>query len=134
MDPALGHLPFRVRPEEDIAGPGRVIRRVRVRRIGDLRRASVFEFNVLTIAAPGAGNQHQWATAAAPCSSISAPVVNRSSVKGPASGCGSPYAIVCAKTQPAPGVALNPPVPQPQLMKRFSIGVRPRMGEASGET
>ena len=33
-----------------------------------------------------------------------------------------------------PGVALNPPVPHPQLRYRFSYGVRPTMGEASGQT
>ena len=36
-------------------------------------------------------------------------------VKGAASRCGSSRAIVCAKTWPEPGVALKPPVPQPQL-------------------
>src|SRR6266480_4205522 len=56
VDPALGHLPFRIWPEEDIAGPGRVVGRVRVGRIGDLRRASIFEFDVLTIATPGTGD------------------------------------------------------------------------------
>src|SRR5437870_8695676 len=96
VDPALGHLPFRVGPEEDVAGPGRVVRRVRVSRIGDLRRASVFEFDLLTIAAPGTGNQHQWATAAAPCSSISAPVTKRSSAKGALRAWGCPCAIVWA--------------------------------------
>ena len=29
---------------------------------------------------------------------------------------GTTCAIVCANTQPEPGVALNPPVPQPQLI------------------
>src|SRR2546430_3490044 len=96
VDPALGHLPFRIRPEEDITGPGRIVRRVRVRRIGDLRRASVFEFDVLTIAAPGTGDQHQWATAAAPCSSISAPLTKRSSAKGALRAWGCPCAIVWA--------------------------------------
>ena len=59
------------------------------------------------------GRPSQCDTAAAACSSTSAPVVKRSSANGAASGCGSSRAIVCAKTQPAPGVALNPPVPQP---------------------
>ena len=33
--------------------------------------------------------------------------------------CGSSFAIVCANKSPEPGVALNPPVPQPQLIKKF---------------
>ena len=49
-------------------------------------------------------------------------------------GCGSSWAIVWARHQPTPGVALNPPVPQPQLRYRFSYGVRPTIGEASGLT
>ena len=36
--------------------------------------------------------------------------------------------------QPEPGVAFQPPVPQPQLTVSPSTGVRPRIGEASGET
>ena len=63
--------------------------------------------------AGGTGPASQCDTAAAACSSTSAPVVKRSSANGAASGCGSSRAIVWAKTQPAPGVALNPPVPQP---------------------
>ena len=43
-------------------------------------------------------------------------------------------AIVAMDTQSAPGVALNPPEPQPQLMNTSSTGVRPRIGEASGDT
>ena len=39
-----------------------------------------------------------------------------------------------AITQPEPGVALKPPVPQPQLMYRPLTGVKPMMGQASGET
>src|SRR5207249_1564922 len=61
------------------------------------------------------GRMDQCDTAAAACSSISAPVVKRSSAKGAARGCGSSRAIVWANTCPAPGVALNPPVPQPPL-------------------
>ena len=41
-------------------------------------------------------------------------------------------ASVQAKTQPEPGVALKPPVPQPQLMKKFSTGVFEMIAEASG--
>ena len=58
---------------------------------------------------------HQWATAAAAASSMSRPVRKRSSVKGALILCGSSRAIVCAKTCAEPGVALKPPVPQPQL-------------------
>ena len=36
--------------------------------------------------------------------------------------------------QPEPGVALKPPVPQPQLMYRSSTGVLPMIGLASGQT
>ena len=57
----------------------------------------------------------QCATAAAPCSSMRAPVVKRSSVYGALSSCGAPVAIVCASTQPTAGVALKPPVPHPQF-------------------
>ena len=74
------------------------------------------------------------ATAAAPCSSISAPVVKRSSANGTFSGCGSPWAIVHANVEPGARVALNPPVPQPQFTNRPSTGVRPTIGEASGQT
>src|SRR5215204_3982041 len=77
---------------------------------------------------------HQWATAAAPCSSIRAPVVNRSSAYGALSECGSSLAIVWASTQPDAGVALNPPVPQPQLRYKPRTGVRPTIGDASGDT
>lgn len=62
------------------------------------------------------------------------PVVNLSRANGSARGCGSPCAIVWAYTQPAPGVALNPPVPQPALTYRPSTGVVPMIGEASGDT
>ncbi len=57
----------------------------------------------------------QCATAAAAASSISRPVLNRSSVNPALILCGSSRAMVWAKTLPEPGVALNPPVPQPQL-------------------
>ena len=62
-----------------------------------------------------AGVEHQCATAAAAASSISRPVRKRSSVNGALIGCGLSLAMVCAKTWPEPGVALKPPVPQPQL-------------------
>ena len=61
------------------------------------------------------GLEHQCATAAAAASSISRPVRKRSSVNGALIGCGLSLAMVWAKTWPEPGVALKPPVPQPQL-------------------
>src|SRR5207247_5347785 len=76
---------------------------------------------------------HQCATAAAPCSSISAPLVNRSSLYGRASSL-SPVASTSAKAHPLPGVALKPPVPQPQLRNRPGIGVGQTIGDASGQT
>ena len=63
----------------------------------------------------GKCHNHQCATAAAAASSINRPVLNRSSVKPALILCGSSRAIVWANTLPEPGVALNPPVPQPQL-------------------
>ena len=39
-------------------------------------------------------------------------------LKGAFKECASSLAIVCANTQPEPGVALKPPVPQPQLKYR----------------
>ena len=90
-----------------------------VGRVGDVRLAAVRELGLVALAAPGAGDQqHQCATAAAPCSSISAPVAKRSSENGSFSSCGAPLAIVCANTRPDAGVALKPPVPQPQLRYR----------------
>ncbi len=63
----------------------------------------------------GQAQHGQCATAAAAASSISRPVRKRSSVNGALIACGSSRAMVWAKTCPEPGVALNPPVPQPQL-------------------
>ena len=45
---------------------------------------------------------------------------------------GSPVATRWANTWPDPGVALNPPVPQPQLTKRPGTSVFDRIGERSG--
>ena len=55
------------------------------------------------------------ATAAAPYSSINLPSENLSKLNGALILCGSSLATVCANTFALPGVALNPPVPHPQL-------------------
>ena len=47
--------------------------------------------------------------------------------------CGSSFAIVCANKSPDPGVALNPPVPQPQLKYKPLIDVLLIIGLASGQ-
>ena len=97
----------------------------RVGRVGDLGLAAVRELGLVALAAPGtADEQHQCATPAAPCSSISAPVTKRSSENGAFSSCGSPWASVQANVQPDPGVALKPPVPQPQLRKNCPRRIR----------
>ena len=65
----------------------------------------------------------QCATPAATLSSMNRPSRNRSSPKASASGPGSPFAMSSAMAQPEPGMALKPPVPQPQLMKQLARGV-----------
>src|ERR1700722_4429060 len=115
--------------------PRLVINRTRIARARDMRLAAVAELVLWPRAAPGASDQqHQCATAAAAASSIRRPVLNRSSENGAAIGCGSLRAIVAANTWPDPGVALNPPVPQPQLTNRPGTGVSPMIGERSGVT
>ena len=52
--------------------------------------------------------------------------IENSSVSGD-----DPRAISSAIAQPEPGIALKPPVPQPQLTKMPSTGVFDRMGERS---
>ena len=42
--------------------------------------------------------------------------------------------MVCANTLPEPGVALKPPVPQPQLKYRPFTLVLLMIGQASGDT
>src|SRR5258707_13473198 len=69
------------------------------------------------------GSPVQCATAAAAASSIKYPSRKRSMVNGTLVGCGSSRAMVQAKTCADPGVALNPPVPQPQLTYRPGTGV-----------
>ena len=53
---------------------------------------------------------------------------------GAAMGCISPRAMEWAKTLPDPGVALKPPVPQPQLKNRLLTGVFEISGERSTVT
>src|SRR5882724_8544059 len=101
---------------------------------------AVGEFDFRAFTAVGADNeQHgggpvQCATAAAAASSIKYPSRKRSMVNGALMGCGSSRAMVQAKTCADPGVALNPPVPQPQLTYRPGTGVLAMMGERSGVT
>ena len=52
---------------------------------------------------------------AATDSSMNWPSLKRHMLNSAASGPGSPLAISSAIAQPEPGIALNPPVPQPQL-------------------
>src|SRR5476649_2158503 len=95
--------------------------------------SAVAELVLRPLAAPGTGDQqHQCATAAAAASSIKRPEAKRSRPNGAAIGCASPRAIVAANTWPEPGVALKPPVPQPQLTNSPGTGVGPMIGERSG--
>ena len=55
-------------------------------------------------------------------------------MKGALIGCGSSRAMVQAKTCAEPGVALKPPVPQPQLTYSPGTGVLAMIGERSGVT
>src|SRR5438128_244461 len=92
---------------------------------GNVRLAGVTEFQLRALAAIRAFDQQhdlsrlliraQCATAAAAASSMRWPSRKRSIVKGALIGCGSSRAMVCANTCAEPGVALNPPVPQPQF-------------------
>ena len=59
--------------------------------------------------------REELACAAAAASSIRSPSRKRSSVKGALIGCGASWAMVQANRCPDPGVALKPPVPQPQF-------------------
>ncbi len=119
---------LRVVAHEQVVGPRRVVDGVGVGRGDDPGLSAVAELGLVAWPAPRARDeQHQWAATAAPCSSISAPVVNRSSPNGRLSSCGSSWAIVWARTSPDTGVALNPPVPQPQL--RYS----PPTGESADD-
>src|SRR5262245_59186936 len=116
VPPALGVRPLGIAARIEELGPARVIHRRGVEWSRDMRLAGVVELVLRPSAAPWAvDQQHQCATAAAAASSISRPVRKRSSENGAAIGCGSSRATVAANTCPEPGVALNPPVPQPQF-------------------
>src|SRR5689334_11667903 len=129
--PPFGELAFRVGPEEYVMGPLLVAQCERVVGIGDMRLPAIVKFGLFPGSAPRAFDElhgcssrlkcraTQCATAAAPCSSTSAPVTKRSRLNGATYGCGSSRAMVSARHQPMPGVALNPPVPQPQLRYRL---------------
>src|SRR5690606_34057983 len=82
LEPALG-----IAAHVEIVGPFGVGERIRVLRSEDPGLAAVAELDLVARAAEGAGDeQHQCATAAAPCSSTRAPLEKRSSGKGAASG------------------------------------------------
>src|SRR5262249_28029493 len=105
----------------------------RLRGAGNVGLSAVRELDLRAFATVGAcAEQHsisQCATAAAAAPSIRLPSANRSIVKGALIGCGASLAIVCANRCAEPGVALNPPVPQPQFTYRPGTGVLPMMGE-----
>ena len=91
VHPALAERAPRVVAEEQEPPPLLVGERRRVGRVRHAGLAAVRELGLVALAAPRARDEvrHQCATPAAPCSSISAPVVNRSSENGAFSSCGS---------------------------------------------
>src|SRR5262245_57425196 len=128
--PPFGELTLGVGPEEHIVRPLLVGQCGGIIGIRNVCLSPVMEFRLLPRTAPRAFDQlhrcssfrvgrFQCATAAAPCSSTSAPVTKRSRLNGATYLCGSSRAMVSARHQPMPGVALNPPVPQPQLRYRL---------------
>src|SRR5689334_22183398 len=133
--PAFGVPSLRIAAHVQELSPRRVIQCRRVVGPSDVCLPAIAEFILGADATPRTDNQqHQCATAAAAASSISRPVSKRPRANGAAIGCGSPRAIVAAKTCPDPGVALNPPVPQPQFTYNPGTGVSPMIGERSGVT
>src|SRR6185436_9831659 len=108
--PALGEGSAGVVAEEEVLRPLLVGQGARVLRVRHVRLSAVPVLGLVAWSAPGTRQQQhrfsrlgQCATAAAPCSSTSAPVMNRSSPNGRLSSWGSPVAIVWAITQPALG-------------------------------
>src|SRR4051794_5524827 len=133
MAPALRIAALRVIANVEERGPRIVAHRRWIRGPLHMGLAAVTELVLRPRAAPRTRDQqHQCATAAAAASLIRRPLINRCRLKGAASKCGVPVAMVAAKTWPEPGVALKPPVPQPQLTNNPGIGVGPMIGERSG--
>ena len=79
-------------------------------------RLATHPFLPTTMYRSGSAPGRQCATPAATLSSMNRPSRNRSRLNGAARRPGSPLAISSAMAQPDPGIALKPPVPQPQLM------------------
>src|SRR5581483_8648978 len=116
VHPALDEAALRVVAVEEELRPLLVRERGRVGRVAHAGLSPVGELDLVALAAPRTRDpEHQCATPAAPCSSTRAPVTKRSSENGATRACGSPCAIVQANVRPDAGVALNPPVPQPQF-------------------
>src|SRR6185312_6699336 len=120
VHPALGERALEVVPDEQVVGPLLVGEFVAAALgIRHVRLTAVAELDLVARAALRTRNEHhQCATAAAPCSSTSRPLVNRSRPKSAASAGTRPVSSSSAITCPIPGVALKPPVPQPQLTNR----------------
>src|SRR5690606_1549284 len=89
MEPALPQLAPLSVPHDQRIRPLH-IRRLRRTRTMDVGLAARPKLRFVTRSAPGTGDEKhatpQCATAAAPCSSMSAPLLNRSSAKGTARG------------------------------------------------
>ena len=97
------------------------------------------EFELRPGAAVGAGNQQHRRTLNAPRRRrrprrSGGLVVKRVEREGRVDRMRLAVATWWAKTLPDPGVALKPPVPQPQLTKSPGTGVLPMIGERSGVT
>src|SRR5260221_5040813 len=139
MPPAFGVDALGVGAHVQKFGPRLIVQLRGLVRPRQVCLTAVGEFDFRSFTAVGADNeQHrgpvQCATAAAAASSIRHPSRKRSMVDGALIGCGSSRAMVQAKTCADPGVALNPPVPQPQLTYKPGTGVLAMMGERSGVT
>src|SRR6202023_455461 len=134
--PAFGVHALAVRPKKEKFRPLPVRERRGIGRPRNVGLPAVAKLDFRARAAIGPMDQQhdQCATAAAAASSINLPLTKRCRENGAAKGCGSSLAMVAAKTWPEPGVALNPPVPQPQLTNSPGTGVSPMIGERSGVT
>src|ERR1700726_2784190 len=136
VSPALGIQPLGVVAHVQEPGPFLRVGRGWLGRACDVGLSAVREFELRALATIGTCNEEheisQWATAAAAASSIRLPSAKRSIVKGALIACGSSRAMVCANTCAEPGVALKPPVPQPQFTYSPGTGVLATIGERSG--